>query len=423
MNGVNSPPLLHDVLPPPDPKLVLRYGIIAVAICGIAALIGMVSDASIVNRLRLLLTAAGMLTASCALTLRPTDVRIWLLAALTSLLAWPAMPSQWDSMQMVARVLAVLALVGAGLMYTSPRNRAIVISVFIFFHFGNMLVATTSPDPRPWVTEQAMARIYAPYMRFMYLGNAYHFYSPEPGPSSHLFCLITWELDEPELNKNGTPKLSADGTPEMKAESGWVDLPNRHDHYKDPLGLAYYRRLSITELVSVSLPSSITLATYEKSKAWERRRAVSVDPKTPIPLTPEADPIELQYRIPRADISRWLIPSYTKHIAATYSTPGRKVISVKLYRVEHRVLPMQYFIGENPNQKNSPFTPLSYRPYYLGDYTPDGTLRDPQDPMLYWLVPILPVAQEIDSLNKKQLPYIDYMSRHAGFQFDWKERP
>ena len=124
MNGVNSPPIPHDVLPPPDPKLVLRYAYIAVALCSVAALIGLFSDASFVNRIRLLLTAAGMLTAGYALTLRPTDFRIWLLAALTALLAWPALPSQWDSMQMVARVLAVLSLAGAGLMYISPRNRA-----------------------------------------------------------------------------------------------------------------------------------------------------------------------------------------------------------------------------------------------------------------------------------------------------------
>jgi hypothetical protein len=393
----------------------------------VGALLGFAATdslAPLVNRVRLLAVAAAFLTTAWTLTQIPMNPKFWLIALVIGVVGIYAIPDHWDSARMVARVLSGLCLAGAVLSFTTATWRYGLISAFVLYHFGNMFVATTSPDPTPWVSNQAMIRVYMPYMRFMYLGNAYHFYSPEPGPSSLLFCLMTWEIDEPETNPDGTTKLKPDGTPQLKTESGWVNLPQRDQHYRDPLGLAYYRRLSITELVSVSVPSNLTLATFEKNEAFLRRQAVAVRLDNPIPLTAEVDPIELQYRIPRVDIHRYLYPSYARHIAAEYSTPQRRVVSMKLYRVEHRVVGMQAFLTKDENGvAASPFNPLSFRPYFVGDFDPEGNLKNPQDPMLYWLTPIVANPNGGSPLDRQRPGYIDYMSKHAGFQFDWRDRP
>ena len=46
-----------------------------------------------------------------------------------------------------------------------------------------------------------------------------------------------------------------------------------------------------------------------------------------------------------------------------------------------------------------------------------GTLLNPTDPMLYWLCPVLPKATDA-----KGRDYEDYMSKYAGFEFDWDRR-
>jgi hypothetical protein len=114
------------------------------------------------------------------------------------------------------------------------------------------------------------------------------------------------------------------------------------------------------------------------------------------------------------------LPSYARHIAAAYTTPGREVVSVKIFRVEHRVLPAQAFLNrydENGNKTpgNDPYHPVTYRPYYYGEFNPKGELINPNDPMLYWLVPIMPKQPP----NANDPDYTDYMSDYAGAKFPW----
>ena len=40
---------------------------------------------------------------------------------------------------------------------------------------------------------QAFNRVYNPYLQFIYQRNAYHFYSPDPGPASVLVFLLKTE--------------------------------------------------------------------------------------------------------------------------------------------------------------------------------------------------------------------------------------
>src|SRR5207302_9789364 len=110
------------------------------------------------------------------------------------------------------------------------------------------------------------------------------------------------------------------------------------------------------------------------------------------------------------DISRYILPSYANHILRkeAESAPDRKPTSVKIYRLEHRVTPPWALV-----QDINPHHPITYRPYYLGEFAANPAtgkveLIDSQDPLLYWLVPILPKPMSPGDPEKKD--FIDYMS-------------
>jgi hypothetical protein len=245
-----------------------------------------------------------------------------------------------------------------------------------------------------------------PYLSFLYLRNAYHFYSPEPGPASLLVCLLQYEEDDP-----------AGGKPKSKSE--WIVLPRRDEHMKDPLGQAYYRRLSITEMISPAIPGLFNVENFENLDARQRRARAGVSAvgsaKEPIPIDSTDEPAANQYRVPQPHVSRYLLPSYAKHLAHEFSTPGRRVVGVKLYRLEHRITPTyQFAAGVDP------YHPRTYRVYYFGEYDAAGKLLNPQDEMLYWLVPITPRPGGPAPDDPDRKDFIDYLSKHAGFEFDWR---
>ena len=64
-----------------------------------------------------------------------------------------------------------------------------------------------------------------------------------------------------------------------------------------------------------------------------------------------------------------------------------------------------------------PYHPTTYKPFFLGEFDRDGHLVNPQDPMLYWLVPIL-YRQPTPGSDDKD--YVDYMSKHAGYDYEWR---
>src|SRR5262249_41480568 len=86
-------------------------------------------------------------------------------------------------------------------------------------------------------------------------------------------------------------------------------------------------------------------------------------------------------------------------------------VSVKIYRVQHRILTAeQLAMGENPKDG------VYYLPYYQGQYDPDGRLMDPDDPFLFWCLPIVHKTP-----NDPKSPLLCYVFKHAGAP-DW-ERP
>ena len=397
-----------ELVPPPDPRFVLRVGLVGLGLSAAAAVLGAVAPAdpeSVLHTGRLVLVAAGVLTAGCAVALRPGLWKVWLLAAGTGLLAAVlGLPEHWDSARLLARALTGLSAAGAGLAALTPVARYSVVSVAVVFHFGGILTATTGPEPTPWPTQQIGTRVYLPYLMFMYLRNAYHFYSPEPGPASDLFVLVKYELDEID------PETGA-----KKVKHAWETFPRRDQHMKDPLGLTYYRRLSLTEMVAPSFPDTAFAPSVRQDAQARRVNNAYGLAKEPIPLSDEV-PLAAQFRIPRPDISRYVLPSYAEHICADYTASRQtKVASVKVYRAEHRLVgPKEFADG------SSPFDPRTFWIYYLGDYDPDGKLIDPQDPMLYWLVPLPTKPGGPSPTDPKRLPYEDYLQKHSGHEFPWE---
>lgn len=483
----NSSPLTQaDVVPPPSPRLAWRLLLGGVAVCAIVGLAGLVVDgmalvsqpAEMTERLnwasgkagpgsesgsvgelrklhseigkgtpfptaRIGLVGVGVLASAIGLWLRGgADHRAWLAAAAAGWLGGFGLPMHWDSLRMVLMVAGTGAAVGGLLAFLPPRLRFSLIALGVLFHFTGILTATTWPDTHgrsPWLTNQSAMRVYTPYFKFMYLSNAYHFYSPDPGPASQFFILIEYEIDDPD----------APGGKRTTAE--WVDLPKRRVNYRDPLGLTYYRRLSITELASYSTPGTALPAGWEREMVRMNRQRNEFDASSRTVSVPGATAFGeadlTQYRLPHSPTRRAVYPSYARHIAAEYSGPRQvtgkdgkpggvlyhRVISLKMFRVEHRIIEAPQFLQyDNPDVLRarerdptvaaaapagglSPYHPAVYAPYYLGEYAPDGTLKNPNDPLLYWLTPV----QYQQNADKSQPDYTDWMSKYAGREFNW----
>ncbi len=401
-----------EVLPPPELRAVLRLAGIGAAVAFLGAVVGLVAgeygpgwDGTV----RLAAVLVASLVAGGALSLRADAPTVWLVAALTFAANSFGFPAHWDSGRTLMHVLTAAALVGAALTAMPRLARRVVIVAFVAFHFSSLLVATTWPESTPWITNQLGQRFYLPFMQFTYLRNAYHFYSPEPGPASHLFFLLTYELDETDP-----------ATGKKKTVNEWVTLPRRDTQWKDPLGQTYYRRLSITEN-AVRVAADPGTATDEGRQARKRRDDVAfglLPGVRKIPHASSAYEPEFRWRMPpQADVTRFLLPSFTRHLAEVYSSPGYRVVNVKAYRAEHRIVTTQYFVTQNM----SPFHPTLYRIYFLGDYDAGGHLLDPQDPMLYWIVPVEPTAGRHDLGHPTPDQYTDMLTQHSGYEVPWSQ--
>ena len=80
---------------------------------------------------------------------------------------------------------------------------------------------------------------------------------------------------------------------------------------KDPLGLSYYRRLSITEQLARGSAGLLTNNDqFEKSEVWLRRYGKA----SVIPFHPLDDLRTAQYQLPNSELIRYVLPSYASHV-------------------------------------------------------------------------------------------------------------
>jgi hypothetical protein len=397
--------LTVDALPPVAPESVRMTGLAGLGLLGVAALAGLAAWAvgdvpSVLNTARLFLVLIGVITVGAAISMRPDLWWAWAMGSAGALLAWGGLPAHWDSYRLVCCVLFGVTATGAVLCLLPMTWRLGIVSASMIFHFTGIFMATTAPptgsSPAPWITMQAFNRVYNPYLQFIYQRNAYHFYSPDPGPASVLVFLL----------KTETGANPVTGAKEYKTE--WVVVPKRPDDVRDPLGLSYYRRLSLTEQLARGTLGLFVPDQFEKKEMTNRRTAK----QGVIPLHP-LDPVGFQYKLPYPEVARLLIPSYASHIIVKH-TPNKEVAAkttVKIYRLEHRTMLPEEFAG--PLQPD-PYHPSTYRPYFLGEYDARGNLINPQEDLLYWLLPVLqrtPAPNDPSDRYKKT--YDDYMSVHA----------
>jgi len=415
-------PQFEELVPPPSLSYASQISYLALGLVAVAAVLGWLGGADWLNTIRLWCVGLGTVAAGYAVSLRPSSPKLWLMGAGAFLLAgglpgvsFSGLPESWDSAQFMFRVLAGVAVFAAGLAALTYNWRLRVASVCILFHFFGIFLATTSPTTHGtnayWVTEQLFNKVFIHYLQFVYLRNAYHFYSPEPGPASLLLFLIKTEVGTEEVNGRMVPKY----------ERRWVILPRRPHDIKDPLGVSYFRRLSLTEQVAAPGNAATTAESSEihrrrKMAFFEESRGAGRVVEVLIPFNP-FEPAEAQYRIPSPFTSRYLLPSYAQNVIYEESPNPEtmKKTTVMVYQLVHRT--MNVLEARNSFHAD-PYAPSTYRAYYLGEYDVFGNLVNPKDPMLYWNVPVYP-KQPGQFSDPNPDKFEDYLSRHAGLKFDW----
>jgi hypothetical protein len=402
--GSTSPLTPADAVPPYAIGFTKLIGLIGLGAVAMAGLLGLVSSAfgetppDILTGCRVLLVFVGVVTAGSSISMRPDLWWTWGIGTIASLLAVFGLPNSWDSFQLFFTVVTGVAAAGVAFRLFSPHWRFVLASAILMFHFTGIFMATTAPPSTPWLTEQLFRRAYNPYLQFLYLRNAYHFYSPEPGPASVLVFLLKTETGRID------PRT---GKKEYKTE--WVISPTRPANVRDPLGLGYYRLLSVNEQTA---RGSVSLTTptdqFEKSEMYLRRNGMIFK----IPYHP-IDSLLIQYRLPNSDVARYILPSYASHVIL-WHTPDKETAAkttVKVYRLEHRDLAASQLAGGD-----LPYHPSTYRPFFLGEFDALGNLTDPREVFLYWMIPIVQwQGQPLTGVegNPYKKNYDDYLSVHA----------
>ncbi len=349
----------------PWPALVLGVGA-----AGVALTVAQFVDHSVTPLgVSIPLVLLGLLGAGVAVAIRPMSPLVLGLSALVGLGVCVAMDPAWDSARLLVAVLSGTAGLAAVLMLLPRVIRRVAFSLIILFHFGGILSAALSVNPSPWLVGWTWLHVYRPYLEFMYLTNAYHFYSPEPGHGDLVKFYLKYE----------------DGT------TRWFKIPCREDN---PVTVEYQRRLSLTQAINQLNSPTLT------PEMWAQRNSLARNPGIPPHPTMDAT---LQYRPPQP-FARENLRSFARHVTHTIrhpTNPDVKCVSVKIYRVVHKILtPVELNEGIDPEE------PWLYVHFYEGEYDLDGNLINPTDPLLYWVIPIVKAGSEKGST-------IDYVQQHA----------
>ncbi len=374
----------------------------------VLTVVGLALSQTTLIPLRVLFLGAGVLLASIAVARRlqttswdledrVESAGVLAVSAFVALLSYLALDKSWDSGELFLGALIVIALTGAFIVLLPRTGRRIAAVAFVLFHFCGILTAVTSVPPRndppPWLATHLWSKFYRHYLFFTHFTNAYHFYSPDPGPPTLVWFHIEY----------------VDGSAQ------WKKIPNREE---SPIGLHHQRMLAAAE--STINPAGPPIWTRDLINEFEQktkqkyelfpgvphssgeeimaRRKMGgetykfIDPndKRPAPLWvifEEMPPLVNQYSEPM-EFSRRLIASYARHVAHTYADPSNPVKAVRVYRLVHKMItPRELYEGKDP------LDPTNFLSYYMGKYDPNGKILDPEDPFLFWHVPIVRVSK------------------------------
>jgi hypothetical protein len=317
----------------------------------------------------------------------------------------PELGEEWDSLRLFLAVLAGVCFLAASIAAAPPAVRRVAVSGLIVVHFAAILTAVIGNPPGPWIVAQAQQRLSARYLEFMYLVNGYRFYSPEPSPASQLWCRIEYER-----GKQVFPV--------------WVKLPDmdKHGNPKYPTGLQYTRSLALTEAVARTEPMPSIMVRNPNGEMVLADFARLRDEQSPVPMQPKKlgekalpnpagipmhpDPTVPMYQKPGFE-GRQLLGSYARFLLRQpppANLADTVPVRVKIYRVQHRILTAQLLVlGEDP------WDLTFYLPYYNGQFDREGRLLDPDNPFLYWVLPIVR-----NNPSDPKSPLKAYIFQHAG---------
>lgn len=302
-------------------------------------------------------------------------VGLWVLLALACALGHFAVGPAWDSFAVLLTVGAVASAAAAVLTALPPRGRKVILSIAFVLHFAAIATAVVVIPPRdgqaPWLAQQIWMRLARPYLLFANLNNGYHFYAPDPGPTALLWFRVQY----------------ADGA------SRWVRLPD-HDACDNHIERRRWGALA----TAVSQTAPTRAESFEELFNLRMKRE-------DIPLGPI--PAASQYREPTLQ-AKMLLEDFARYVARHTAHPlgeDSPVVSIKVYRAEFYNPPAEHF-----HAGRDPYDPTLYLAFYQGEFTPDGKLTPAsmtltynprgeltartQDPLLYWLIPIVRVSDE-----------------------------
>jgi hypothetical protein len=362
--------------------------------------------------------AAAALRASSGSTCLETGLMAVALGVCCVFSAW-TLPDHCFSLRLFLVVAAQVFWVMAALIAASQWMRRLVLSGFVLFHFAGILSATMTQTPSPWIFNQIWVRFFRPYLEFVYINNAYRFFSPNPGPANYFWFRVFFDTG------------AKDEKGEAILDAIWRRMPETdlRGASAEPASLLYQRLLAHTQNAEITVqagPSNeaVQARLFNAPPPWKWMPEKHLgDPRPAPPLVMEA-PLHpavapaLQYRRPNL-ISMHLIRSFCRHVAATAKHPTKPelaVHSIKVYRVEHSLASYQQFA--EPQMRRHPNDPETYYPFYYGQFAADGSLIDDNDPFLYWLLPIL---REQPGSFKENVPIYNWCHKHAGDP-QWSKR-
>jgi len=338
------------------------------------------------------LVAAGMVVwwRLCDLGEQTFEARAWtagfvVVGAALIFCAREAMDESWDSLRMALGVFSAVAAGGAVIVLLPSIGRRIAVTLLLLFHFGGILTAVTAVAPHngaapPYLPTAIWSLVYRNYLQFAYMNNAYHFYSPEPGPPTLVWFRVEFE----------------DGS------VYWYKLA---EHGQFSTRLQYQRMLALTESTNQPgpgiHPERLALLYLSRSSAGDR---LGIE-------TPSLQDASNHYR-ETSDLTKVYLPSYVRHVVWTVREKAGKqdvpVASVHVYRLAHNIISApQLKAGVEPDDKSF------YTAFFLGVYTEDGKLLD--DPFTNWMLPIYrkPLRQDFDLRNwKRDSELIDMLEKH-----------
>lgn len=257
----------------------------------------------------------------------------------------------------------------------------LIVSLVVFLHLGAIIIYVIGAGG-PFVMKQASSWI-RPYLKMMWLDNAYRFYAPNPGPTEVIWYRLQYD----------------DGS------TRWTQLPKREDFY---FRMPFQRHMSIALLASMMIEKEAIKPAEDAASVANILVNNSVSYKTV--LTAAA---EVYFR------------SYARHIArkeARHPTRGSQLVSMDCY-MTHYGIRLPYDMRMNMDM----YDPRTLQIQFIATYSPDGTMsnfeagfRDRVADDLFIEImqnEMLPLLEENDKLPAGQKQTIAQVIREFGVPY------